>query len=469
VVRLSILIGFSAALGFSAFARQKPATPEPEPLRAGVLTPKVVCLGKPDQSYALYLPSTYTDGKKWPIVYVFDPAARGAYALERMEDAAEHLGYIVVGSNNSHNGSWKMESEAAQAVFEDTHARLAIDVQRHYFAGFSGGARVASAIAQRCKCAAGVLLNGAGFSLGMPPSRDAVFPVFAAIGVFDFNYGELIQLHEQLAAQHFPDALRTFDGTHEWAPPPVMQEAFAWFRIIAIKRGLAPADDAFVADQIAQSVERARNLEQKGETFGAWREYAQAAEEFDAFPASAQLKKAASSLESAKSVRDGAKHERQEIEEQSQLTQEIAAGMAGLRDNGAARADLRNELERKIGALRDRSTHEKRPEKIRVLRRALGGVFVQAIESGVPLFDARDFALARDYFQLAVAADPASAWALQNLAAAHAQTGDRKAAFESLRRAREQTKDRAAFSAWLAKEESFVKLRQDPQFRALLD
>jgi hypothetical protein len=51
-------------------------------------------------------------------------------------------------------------------------------------------------------------------------------------------------------------------------------------------------------------VERARNLEQKGETFGAWREYAQAAEEFDAFPASAQLKKAASSLESAKGVRE---------------------------------------------------------------------------------------------------------------------------------------------------------------------
>jgi tetratricopeptide (TPR) repeat protein len=143
--------------------------------------------------------------------------------------------------------------------------------------------------------------------------------------------------------------------------------------------------------------------------------------------------------------------------------------MAGLRDNGAARADLRNELERKIVALRDRSTHEKRPEKIRVLRRALGGLLVQAIEFGGPLFDARDFALARDYFQLAVAADPASAWALQNLAAAQAQTGDRKAAFESLRRAREQTKDRAAFSAWLAKEESFVKLRQDPQFRALLD
>jgi tetratricopeptide (TPR) repeat protein len=84
-------------------------------------------------------------------------------------------------------------------------------------------------------------------------------------------------------------------------------------------------------------------------------------------------------------------------------------------------------------------------------------------------FDTRDFALARDYFQLATATDPTSVWALENLAAAQAQNGDRKAAFESLRRAREQTKDPVAFFAWLAQEESFTRLRQDPQFRALLN
>ena len=336
------MVAVCATLGFCAFARQNPNTAEPATFRAGMVTPRVICDGKPDQSYALYLPSNYSPDRKWPIVYAFDPVARGAYPLERMKDAAERLGYIVIGSNNSRNGSWKMESEAAQAVFDDTRARLAIDQRRLYFAGFSGGARVASAIAQRCKCAAGALLNGAGFSTGMPPSRDSVFPVFAAVGVFDFNYGEIIQLQDQLAAQ------LTFEGTHEWAPPAVMQEAFAWFRVIAIKQGLEPADDAFITMQAERSVERAKNLEQQGELFAAWRAYSQAAEEFDAFPAAASLKRAATFLESQKAVRDGSRHERQEIEEQSQLTQEIALGMSAMRDNGAARTDLRNDLERKI-------------------------------------------------------------------------------------------------------------------------
>jgi tetratricopeptide (TPR) repeat protein len=466
---LGVFVAVLAEMGVFAIARQNSPISESSVLQTGVVTPKVICIGKPDQSYAVYLPSNYSADRKWPILYAFDPAARGVYPLERMKDAAERLGYIVVGSNNSRNGSWKMESEAAQAMFDDTHVRLAIDVRRLYFAGFSGGARLASVIAQKCKCAAGVLLNGAGFSPGMPPSRDSAFPVFAGVGIFDFNYGEMSQLQDQLEAQHFPHALRSFDGAHEWAPSPVMQEAFDWFRVIAIKKGLEPPDDAFVAAQAQQSLDRARDLEHKGELFAAWREYHQAAEEFDVFPAATSLRKGATSLESEKVVRDGAKRERQEIEEQSQLTQEISAGMAALHNNGGARTDLRSDLERKIAILRDRSTREKRPEKQRVLRRALGGLLVQAIEGGEQPFEAKDFALARDYFQLAVAADPASVWALENLAVAQAQTGDHKAAIESLRRAREAAKDRAAFFAWVAKEESFAKLRQEAQFRALLN
>jgi hypothetical protein len=50
--------------------------------------------------------------------------------------------------------------------------------------------------------------------------------------------------------------------------------------------------------------------------------------------------------------------------------------VASLRDKSAARADLLNDLERKITALRNRSTHEKRSEKERVLRRAVGGLLV---------------------------------------------------------------------------------------------
>ena len=467
VLKLVMSLAAASALAAPSVAQQNPGVSEASSLHPGVVSPKIICAANPEQSYALYLPSNYSPARKWPIVYAFDPAARGTYPLAQMKEAAERHGYIVAGSNNSRNASWKLESEAALAMFDDTHARLAIDTRRQYFAGFSGGARVASALAQRCKCSAGVLLNGAGFSSGMPPARDSVFPVFAAVGLFDFNYGELSQLQEQLDARHFPHFFRSFDGSHEWAPPAVMEEAFAWFRVIAIKEHLEPGDDAFIAAQAAQAIERARNFEQSGDPYAAWREYHQAADTFDAFLVAASFRKSVASLESEKAVREGAKRERQEIEEQSQLTREISAGMASLRENAAARVDTRNDLERQITALRERSTREKRPEKQRVPRRALGGLLVQAMEAGSQLFDSKDFALARDYFQLATAADPDSVWALGNLAVAQAQTGDRKAALAALRRAREKTKNPAAFSAWLHREPAFAKLQDDATFKAL--
>jgi hypothetical protein len=67
-----------------------------------------------------------------------------------------------------------------------------------------------------------------------------------------------------------------------------------------------------------------------------------------------------------------------------------------------------------------------------------------------------------------VIADPDSVWALSQIAAARALDGDRKGALEALRRAREKTKDPAAFSAWLTDEPAFAKFRDAPEFRAMI-
>jgi len=208
-----------AALSFIAsplLAQQGRAPGEkPSPLQTGVILLRVKATKQPEQSYALYLPSQYSPEKRWPIVYAFDPRARGNVPVESMKEAAERHGYILVGSNNSRNGSWKIEAEAAEAIVQDTHARLSIDDRRVYLAGFSGGARVAAQVAQVCKCAAGVLLNGAGFHPLAFDSKDAPFAVFATVGTFDFNYPELVRTDEELEKLGYPHFLRPFEGPHQ--------------------------------------------------------------------------------------------------------------------------------------------------------------------------------------------------------------------------------------------------------------
>jgi hypothetical protein len=81
----------------------------------GSVVPKVSCV-EPSQSYALYLPSSYSAKQKWPILYVFDPAARGERAVAVIKAAAEKFGYIVAASNNSRNGPLGGSTEAANAM-----------------------------------------------------------------------------------------------------------------------------------------------------------------------------------------------------------------------------------------------------------------------------------------------------------------------------------------------------------------
>ena len=71
----------------------------------GIIVDTIKCKKNQKFSYALYLPDHYNPIIKWPVIYIFDPAARGSLAVKNFKQAAEQYGYIVACSNNSRNGS----------------------------------------------------------------------------------------------------------------------------------------------------------------------------------------------------------------------------------------------------------------------------------------------------------------------------------------------------------------------------
>lgn len=472
-----ILLGAVLAIFSAQAIVQQPAgspaptaavAPAAQELKPGVVIPKIVCATHSGQSYALYLPSSYTREKRWPIVYMFDPFARGDVPVELLKDAAEHYGYVVAGSNNSKNGPWKPSLEAAQAMVKDTEARISIDAKRVYFGGLSGAARLSASLAQGCKCAAGVLLNSAGFPPPSPPVAGGNFSVFSTAGSFDFNYPEVVNLDAKLGALHYAHAFSEFDGPHNWAPVSTMEEALAWFRLIAMKQGREPRDMAFVKEQADEVEKRAKAFEAAGDPYLGWKEYRQAADTFDGLSDVTAFREHAAALEKEKGVRDGAKREQEEFDEQANLTAGIYSAMAGLSQDSRTSLGMRDDVARQLSELRHRADHEKNPQKLRVEKRALSGIFVALMETGQERLDAKDFSHAHFYFGLATDVDPDSVWALRETAVARALNEDRKGAFEALRRAREKSKDPAAFVAWLADEPAFAKFHDTPEFHALV-
>jgi poly(3-hydroxybutyrate) depolymerase len=445
------------------------AQPQSPPLIPGQIDLHRICAAKPDQTYALFLPSAYTPTKKWPIVYAFDPAARGDRPIDTFKAAAEKYGYIVAASNNSRNGPWPPEIEAAQAVSDDTHTTLSIDDHRVYFTGFSGGARVATQIALDCKCAAGVYLNGAGFPLGTNPSpKDSAFPVFAAVGNIDFNFPEVTRLDDLLAAAGYSHFLRYFEGPHQWAPSEVAEEALAWFRLLAMKNDRTPRDENFIAQQRDAEIARAKSFEQSGNLFYAWREYNQAIATFDGLIDVAPLHAVSTSLASQKDIREGRKRQQHDFEEQQNLVADITAAMVSLPTLNSDLAATVSATKQKIANLRDTAAHEKKPDKAIVLKRAVAQVFVHAMETGSNQIDQKQYALAKDYYLLAAEAMPDSPNPLRNLAYVQALDNNRKAALESLRQAKSKVTDMPHFLEWLQSEPAFAPYHNDPAFQALL-
>jgi len=217
----------------------------------GTIVEDVKCAGDPAQSYALYVPSTYTPDRPWNLLIAFHPGARGRLMVEKYRAAAEQYGYIVAGSNTSRNGPWSISAAAVQAMSADLGRRFAIDAERLYLTGLSGGARVAMQVALGKNRIAGVIASSAGYPDNQPRAT-VPFPVFGTAGTEDFNYIEMRLLDRKLTSPHY---LAVFSGGHTLPPDEVALEAIEWMELQAMKTGRRTRDDALV-DRLLEKRQR---------------------------------------------------------------------------------------------------------------------------------------------------------------------------------------------------------------------
>lgn len=208
------------------------------PLRAqnftkGEIIDTVNCANNVSQSYALYLPSNYSAEQAWPIIYIFEPAARGTLAVKIFQKSAEKFGYIIACSNNSKNGSWTAIFQAARAMKKDTELKFNIDEKRIYSSGFSGGSRAAMAMAKTVFKARGIIACGGAYpSKGqyLLAAQDNI--VYTAIvGNLDMNYLEHNRLAEELTVKGIDNILFISNSTHQWASSNEVFRAVEWLEL----------------------------------------------------------------------------------------------------------------------------------------------------------------------------------------------------------------------------------------------
>jgi poly(3-hydroxybutyrate) depolymerase len=304
-------------------------------LPAGEIIDRVTCAADPSQSYALYVPAGYTPSRTWPVIFAFDPGGRGRTPVERYQAAAERYGYVVVGSNNSRNGSTEI-SRILAAMTNDVAQRLAVDPKRVYLAGMSGGARVALGIALASKDIAGVIASSAGY----PDSRvrkTLTFPLFATAGTDDFNHLEMRRLDRELSTTH---RLVIFTGGHVWLSSELALQAVEWMELQAMKAGLKPRDNAEIDRMFASRTASVDMSKSDVETFRALRALA---EDFQSLEDVSTFAARATEIGRDARVRAALESERDEDRREENILREIASMAARLSsdDRLAALNDLR--------------------------------------------------------------------------------------------------------------------------------
>lgn len=434
----------------------------------------------PAHSYAFYLPTGYRAESPAPIVYLFDSKGRGADLARPFVAAAERFGFVLASSNDTSNlGSMEPNFALAAELWRDTHERLAIDDRRVYAVGFSGMSRFVCTLAFRAPGSlAAVIGASGGYPLGRPPSADAPFPFFGLVGDLDFNWYEMLDVEERLAAAGTRHRLELFTGSHEFPPAEAAGRALAWLELLAMRKGQRPPSPQLAREILTEDAVRARDLAASGERWRAWRIDRSIVQELgtagelglaDGEPLGAEIEAARARFAATEADPSFARERKERAARDDRdrvYLEDVPRRFARLVPDPSPERLSEALTSLGIPDLQTTARTATDPEERRSAERRLYAVYIQTGLYLPRLFSGRAaYGPAIFFLEIARAIRPDVPHIAFRLAVAHAGRGNPKKAIEEL--------ERAAALGWddrtaIENEKVFDPLRKNPRFAAVL-
>ena len=256
-------------------------------LPAGRIIRRLVSRADSTQQYALYLPTTFTRDRQWPILFLLDPRGRALIPMARFQPVAERLGYIAISSYNTlSDGPAEPNYSAMNAMLADVQRSLPVNSRRLYLVGFSGTARFAWEMnAQLVGSIAGIVGAGAAVPGGRSWIRSHIGKsspaLFGTIGTFDPNYEELRSFDAELDTIGALHHIERLDGAHQWPPTELATKSVEWLELQGMRRGLVPRNQTWIDSLFQQWLAPAARVDSAGDAPVAVRSYRLLLADFD--------------------------------------------------------------------------------------------------------------------------------------------------------------------------------------------
>jgi len=199
------------------------------------------------ETFAIYLPTTYSNEQSWPVIFVFDPEGRGKSVVQLFRQLGEEQAYVIVASNNinakdSLLNNLKVGTRLMTRVFD----LFSVDKNRIYTAGLAEGAEVASAIPAVYNKLQGVLAVGNIWLSSDLLKNDQNFSIIGMVNARDFmlySMEENIQLLSKIGHQA---SLYKFEGTHQWPKSNLLSSALGNFTLQAMTKNSQIRDSSLI-------------------------------------------------------------------------------------------------------------------------------------------------------------------------------------------------------------------------------
>jgi predicted esterase len=432
--------GLMALVVAAAALVHAPVSAQADRIVVGAVTEDVVSAHDPSQRYAVYVPSSYEPGRAWPLVLVMDPRGRASLPLERLADAAERLGYVLVSSyGTASDGPWEPNEPAVDAMLTDAQRLFSIDGRRLYFVGFSGTARVAWSFGARlAEYTAGVI----GFGAGLPTpgylavlsaQGDPPFAFFGGAGRLDFNYEEVVRLDRALDGYGFAHHVEIFPGAHEWPPADILEGALEWMELHAVRSGLAERDAAWVQGLYDERMGSARATDEAGAVHAAALRYRSIVEDFDGLADVQAARSRAGELTSTDAFREAEARLQDIFDESDAYDRRLYELLSEVEKRGRAPSAGSAMRTLDVAELRERAAATDDAEKASAAGRLLERAYVRlSFYEPRAYMESGRYALAAAMYQWADALRPDSPRVCLGLAQAYAQMGERDRALDAL-------------------------------------
>jgi hypothetical protein len=458
------------ALGLAAAARAAETAPDTKlSFPKGQLIQKVGSRSDPTQSFILYIPKSYDPARPAPVLYLLDARGRARIPAELFQPAAEKYGYLLFSSYDSaSDGPIEPNLKAMQAMWNDSHTWFKVDDKRIYAAGFSGTVRSSILMASSVPGSiTGIIGAAAGFPQEVPPRKDTGFLFYGTGGDLDFNYWEMIELDEKLAALNLPHRIELFSGPHGWMPPELATAGVEWMEVQAMKAGSRPKDPALIEELWKGEMAAAQILASAGRTFDAARRYTAAARDFQGLRDTTEASAKGQELAQSKAGKEQAKERKAEAGRYARYIQDATRALFAQESDDAPLAQQLGQVlsQLRIARLKEEAKNLD-TEAGRSAKRMLSTVSAQ-VSFYLPrqAMDKKDYTRAAFYLAIATEVNPEGPMGWYMSALVHAKQGLGKKAIEDLQRAAQVgLQDPSAFE-----DEAFQAIRGEAGYQSALE